>query len=242
MFFQEPQETQHDLRFTVIGIPVRVHPMFWLLVGIFGLMGAGTPSGSKFIVSILTWVFVVFISILAHELGHALSSRYFGSRNVRIALYGFGGLTIGGTEKTHLQRGLTVAAGPGVSLTIGIPFVVIFLMSLFGMIEINNYFLAEFVWYMSFVNFGWAILNLIPVYPLDGGQICAEIVTSRKPYDGMVLVHQISIAAAVLGGLGLSALFFILFRDVPIFILFLYGYLGFMNYQMMNRPPPGRWH
>ena len=79
MFLIEPQPTAYDLQFRVAGIPVRVHPLFWLMTLILGAQGKPGPE-------LLIWVAVVFVSVLAHELGHACLHRYFG-QPARIVLY-----------------------------------------------------------------------------------------------------------------------------------------------------------
>ena len=85
MLFTEPPRTQYDVRFSVAGIPVRVSPFFWLVTLLFGASG-GTDA-----VGLLTWVAVVFVSILIHEMGHALVQRYYGWEP-SIILYQMGGL------------------------------------------------------------------------------------------------------------------------------------------------------
>jgi stage IV sporulation protein FB len=62
--------TRYDLRFTALGVPVRVHPLFWLVSIIFAVQ---LPPPLAVI-----WVGVVFVSIFIHELGHALTIRAFG--------------------------------------------------------------------------------------------------------------------------------------------------------------------
>ena len=64
MLFQSPPPTRYDLRFSIAGIPVSVHPVFWLIALLFG------SSGDPLLIPI--WILVVFVSILVHELGHAL--------------------------------------------------------------------------------------------------------------------------------------------------------------------------
>src|SRR5690349_4781192 len=109
-FFQEPGHTRFDLRFSIFGIPVRVHPLFWLMTLLFG--GAvGNP------ITLLIWVAVVFISILTHELGHALTMRFFG-QPARIILHLSGGLAIPdswghGSALTTNEQILMLLAGPG---------------------------------------------------------------------------------------------------------------------------------
>jgi stage IV sporulation protein FB len=84
--FQVPPPTRFDLRFSVAGIPVRVHPLFWLIAILFG-------SSSGNIVSILSWVVAIFVSILIHELGHAFAMRRYGQGS-QIILHFAGGLTV----------------------------------------------------------------------------------------------------------------------------------------------------
>ena len=84
--FQVPPPTRYDLRFSVAGIPVRVHPLFWLIAILFG-----SSAGS--IVSILSWVVAIFVSILIHELGHAFAMRRYGQGS-QIILHFAGGLTV----------------------------------------------------------------------------------------------------------------------------------------------------
>ena len=83
--FQQPPPTQYDLRFTVAGIPVRVHPLFWLITLLFG------ATGNLLLLPI--WILVIFVSILIHELGHAFAFRRFGQRS-HIVLHFSGGLTM----------------------------------------------------------------------------------------------------------------------------------------------------
>jgi hypothetical protein len=83
--FQELPPTRYDLRFSLAGIPVRVHPLFWLIAVFFGISGD--------LIMLPIWVLVVFVAILVHELGHALAFRRYGQRS-QIVLHFAGGLTI----------------------------------------------------------------------------------------------------------------------------------------------------
>src|SRR5574339_379984 len=85
LLFQQPPPTQYDLRFTLAGIPVSVHPLFWLITLLLG------STGDLLLIPI--WIVVIFVSILVHELGHALAFRRYGQRS-RIVLHFAGGLTI----------------------------------------------------------------------------------------------------------------------------------------------------
>src|SRR6478736_1555485 len=89
MLLSEPAPTRGDIHFRLFGIPVRVHPMFWLVAVILGAGSFG--RGEVDPVDALVWVVVMFASILVHELGHATMQRAYGG-NPWITLYGMGGL------------------------------------------------------------------------------------------------------------------------------------------------------
>ena len=80
-------ETEFDLRFSLFGIPVRVHPGFWIVAMI---MRRGAFKHEQGLALIGIWVAVVFVSILVHEMGHALAIRYFGW-DPHVVLHYFGG-------------------------------------------------------------------------------------------------------------------------------------------------------
>lgn len=81
-------ETRYDLRFQALGIPVRIHPLFWVVSFILGFHDA-EPNNIP-----LALLFVVcsFLSILVHEFGHGLVAKAQGYRPSEILLYFFGGL------------------------------------------------------------------------------------------------------------------------------------------------------
>ena len=64
-------ETQFDVKFRLLGVPVRIHPFFWVVSAVMGWQPNNLPL-------VLLWVLCVFVSILVHEYGHALMSKAFG--------------------------------------------------------------------------------------------------------------------------------------------------------------------
>ncbi|MEZ6147021.1 MAG: hypothetical protein R3B91_16710 [Planctomycetaceae bacterium] len=82
--FGPVQPTPYDLTFSLFGIPVRVIAWFWLTAVILGF--SSVHIGPEYL---LAWVAIVFVSILVHELGHALVAAAFGYPP-RILLYHFG--------------------------------------------------------------------------------------------------------------------------------------------------------
>ena len=127
MLLGEPARTAGDLNFSLFGIPVRVHPFFWLITLFLGPIRSQRPD---ILYAVLAWILAVFISILIHELGHALVQRAYGYRPW-ITLYGLGGLASYDPAAVYQPRGsptvrqiLISAAGPGAGFlmqVIGLP-------------------------------------------------------------------------------------------------------------------------
>ncbi len=99
MFLQQPAESPYDLRFQLFGFPVRIAWGFWVASIIFGFelvrgieayFGPDSPGRLPLLI---LWAFCLLVSILVHELGHALAFRQNGIES-SIVLYHFGGLAI----------------------------------------------------------------------------------------------------------------------------------------------------
>ncbi|MES2660971.1 MAG: M50 family metallopeptidase [Verrucomicrobiota bacterium] len=151
-------------RFSIFGIPVEVQPFFWITLVIIG--GAIGADSAAEIFRIVLFVLAGFISVLVHELGHALTARSFGAQS-RITLQAFGGYAAySGVRMTRWQSFLVTAAGPGIQVALGLLVLVLFPYAAGSSLDVR-YFLRI----LMFISFFWAILNLLPVLPLDGGQM-----------------------------------------------------------------------
>ena len=160
-----PYQKAHMFRFTIFGIPVAVQPFFWITLAIIG--GAGRASDAVALFGIVLFVLAGFISILVHELGHALTARRFGAYS-EITLHAFGGLAAySGVRLTRLQSFLVTAAGPAIQLLLGLA-VWYMIPPLSPRLSDQAYF---FLRDLMVISIYWAVLNLLPVYPLDGGQM-----------------------------------------------------------------------
>lgn len=244
--FQPPPSTRYDLRFNLAGIPVRVHPLFWLIAILLG-------SSSNNIIQILIWVFAVFVSILIHELGHALAMRFYGQPS-QIVLHFSGGLTIpepvwwGGRYANvalgHSQEIIISLAGPGSGfllaglIVIGVIFSggSIVTTSLFGLIPlpaavllpIGGSILSSLVTTMLWINVFWGLINLLPVYPLDGGNVTRYLLLNTDPLDGVRKSLWISVIAG-----GIVAVVGLLFLG-SVYMAILFGFLAFQSYQSLQ--------
>jgi Zn-dependent protease len=190
--FFEPNETAYDLRWRMFGTPVRVHPMFWLIAVVLGY-DATIRLGVGYV---LAWVGCVFVSVLLHEFGHVWMGRLFGSHG-HIVLYSFGGLAIGSNQLSRRwQRILVLLAGPCIQL-------IFWAILRFGGIRLLLFMPdasrdpAAFVLAMLLeINLFWPILNLLPIWPLDGGQITREVCQAIVPDRGTAFSLGISMVVS----------------------------------------------
>ena len=243
--FQISPPTRFDLRFSIADIPVRVHPLFWLIALLLG-------SSSRSIWGILIWLVVIFVSILIHELGHAFAFRRFGQPSY-IILHFSGGLTVpeslpwgsgyATVRLTPNQHIFVSLAGPvagfvlaGLAIVVGlamggyiapstflgfIPFPLVLFPE--GSALLNQFFVS-FLW----VNIFWGLINLLPVIPLDGGNVMRYFLIQRDPWNGMRTSLWISVitgAAAAIMGLTLLN---------SIYMAFLFGMLAFQSFQLLQ--------
>ncbi|RLB50773.1 MAG: hypothetical protein DRH23_03675 [Deltaproteobacteria bacterium] len=175
-----------SIEFSLFRIPVRIHLWFWLMA-----LWLWTLNSEEGWAGLVIWVAVVFQGILRHELGHALVGRAFG-REPRIELIALGGLTWWEQrEPMSPGRSLVVsAAGPAVGIFIGSLSLV-----LMDVLRVPDPSLARYAFHsLIFINLGWGLLNLLPVLPLDGGNIVASLMELVAPSRGRLLACYVSFA------------------------------------------------
>ena len=119
---------------------------------------------------------IVLVSILVHELGHAFVLRAYQQRP-HVVLYAFGGLTYGSSPNRSRSESIVVSlAGPlSALLLLGLP---AYLLS-DGSWALQSYDRYVIVHDIAWVNIVWSVLNLMPVLPLDGGNIAATLFGQR---------------------------------------------------------------
>ncbi len=179
--------------------PIFVHPGIALSVAfvtyLFWLGSPATRIGASYLFAI-----GVVLSILAHELGHALTARRLGFRAVLIRLHAGGGQAMWeGRQTTWRELRLIVIAGPATNLAIAVV-----LLAGHALIEPSSvvpnpyqwaytgsslssfwtwfYPLLDAVEWLGWINLFWAIINLLPAYPLDGGQLLTSFLEPRIGY------------------------------------------------------------
>jgi Zn-dependent protease len=253
VFLAEPASTPYDLQFYLLGIRVRIAPWFWLVAVLLGWNMRTAHSQQA--VALTLWVAAVFLSILIHEMGHALAMRYYGI-NSYIVLYQFGGLAIPDQYSSAMSFGsrsrrqdpfseiVISAAGPvaqlalavviagslwisGIALQYRVPFLDVVIPLNQGQLMTSEA-LSLLFFFLILVSVLWALLNLLPVYPLDGGQIARNILTLFNPREGIrySLILSIVTGAAV-------AFYAFAVRD-DFFLGIMFGMLAFSSFQILQ--------
>src|SRR5215510_6495568 len=180
----------------IFGIPVKIDPSFLFICALLAYGRLSEPA------LLVEWLIVIFVSILIHELGHALVVRSFGL-SPQILLYSMGGLTSWRGEKgvSHAKHIAISLAGPFAGFLF------------YGVISISNVALPDLFadqlgrqTYrdLQFVNLGWGIFNLLPILPLDGGNVAHSIEQWVRKSPSGVITRVVSLVVA--GSVGLWAL------------------------------------
>ncbi len=148
--------------FTVMGFPVYVQWTFAIILAFFVFQDFGQTLEENFVS--LMWIPILFGSILVHELGHAIAIKKLGYGSSKILLWGMGGVCIN-TRRSNSKDGMIISfAGPAAEFLLAIPAIPLLFLDLPAAVD---QVVSNFV----FMNIAWAVINLVPIFPLDGGKI-----------------------------------------------------------------------
>lgn len=205
------------IRFHLFGIPITVLPWFWITLAI---IGADSLATSEDLFRLLLFLLAGFLSILVHELGHGLTIKKLGAPT-EIVLQAFGGFATYPLNRFNRKQDfLITAAGPGIQLVLG-GIALAFYLNLSE--EILKTMGGHFLFTLCVISFIWAIFNLMPIFPMDGGQLLNAVLGPKLKK----ITHTISVIAAVsLGILALKFGFFI--------AIFFMGYFAYQNIQILR--------
>ena len=198
--------------FTVAGIRVRIHASLILVIALVLLLGLGGFGDS--IVMRVQSMAMLFLIILLHEFGHCFAARSVGGSADEILMTPLGGLAMAMAPRRPWPTFVTVAGGPAVNVVIcllcGVG--IYFSIGLFplgpwtigsvyrdvafdsGWFKATSYLFWIYTW-----SYGLLLFNLLPVFPLDGGQLLQSILW--KPmgyYKSMILTLNIGLVGSVL--------------------------------------------
>jgi Zn-dependent protease len=169
--------------------------------------------------------------------------KLFGARDSYIVLYSFGGLAVGSNDLWHRWQRIAVSlAGPGIQI------------ALFGALWLGLKLLPEeqrdsFPWWADFallnllwINVAWAVFNLVPVWPLDGGMVSREICTWLSPRGGLRFSLGLSVAVGEFFALhallaNAKGAFVIPYLPTDTYVAILFGVLAVESWQLLQMTP-----
>ncbi|VVB94413.1 Zinc metalloprotease [uncultured archaeon] len=183
----------------IMGIPIKLHITFLLILPVFAWSFAINPSSFgfsdqdsplRYVLSLAAAV-SLFVCVVLHELGHSYIAKKHGTNIKNITLFLFGGVSsleeIPRDPKTELKMAV---AGPGVSFLIGFIFIIIYLffkssgesfVDYLFLKPINDPYL-RLVWMIAILNIVLGIFNLFPAFPMDGGRVLRAWLAERMSY------------------------------------------------------------
>lgn len=199
-------------------IPLRIEGRFLLMALLLGL-NERDPA------RLAIWVVIVVVSVVVHELGHALVGKAFGL-SPSIALHGMGGATMFEGGRTEMSTAKSIAisvAGPFAGFLFALVLYGIGRAGVHPEHPLARHAASVFFW----VNVAWGIFNLLPMLPLDGGNVLRSVLRAFSRTHGEKIARVVSIVIAA--GIGLWAV-----RGQQWWILYLGVLYGFQNVQALR--------
>lgn len=176
------------MQFRLGSIPIRVRGPFLFMALVLGAQWKDPAV-------IAIWVAVVFVSVLVHELGHAVVGRLFGL-SPQIELHAMGGTTswIDGRDVGNARSMAISVAGPFAGFAIA---ALLYSVKRLGYLPVHP-LAAEAFRQALWINVVWGIFNLAPMLPLDGGNVMRSFLNIVSNGRGEKPARIVSI---VIGGL-----------------------------------------
>ena len=198
-------------------IPVIIHPTFWLFAALIGYLNSMSLVGT------LIWVAIILISVLIHEFGHAITALLF-KQSPRIELVALGGLTYhNGQQLSFWRQLLIVFNGPLFGF-----FLFLIASALLRIPSLAQGTIGSILTLTRAVNLFWTIINLLPVMPLDGGQMLRIILERIFGHKGFKYTIIVSMCLAA----GISGFFFLTHAFLIGALFFM---LAFQSYDTFRR-------
>ncbi|MEN0048148.1 MAG: site-2 protease family protein [Bacteroidota bacterium] len=217
---------------TLFGIPIQIHWSFGLILiwTIFSSYSDGRSMTETIWLNLL--VLALFICVVMHEYGHALTARRFGVKTRDIILLPIGGVArLERLPEKPMHEFLVAIAGPAVNIIIAIVFFLGYFLwhnqaSIFQVINYENgAFLSNtFIPYLIGMNVFLAIFNLIPAFPMDGGRVLRALLATKldrlKATQVASIIGQVFAVLFILASIFLPAFKSPMFTLLGIFIFF----------------------
>jgi Zn-dependent protease len=160
---------------TALGIPIRIHLTFFLLLLYVGGASAASEEG---LVPGVVLLLLIFGCVALHELGHAAMAMRFGVRTREIVLYPIGGVAQLDSMPSGTAEFLIALAGPLVNLVIAGLLAVVAMAAGIALLPVDHGPITNhIVPTLIGANLGLFFFNLLPAFPMDGGRILRALLS-----------------------------------------------------------------
>ncbi len=172
---------------SIFGIRIIVHWTFFFLIIWVAISEIKQGGTTESVLYNIVFILAVFLCVVLHELGHALTAKRFGINTKKITLLPIGGMaSLDRIPESPKQEFLVVIAGPLVNVAIAL--LLYFIIPVNELFHLNftetfqtlmNLTLQNFLFYLLIVNVGLVVFNIIPAFPMDGGRILRALLAMK---------------------------------------------------------------
>ncbi len=196
----------------LFGVYFRVDIGVFLIAAIFVINGLREP-GFGGLIDEVTFVVLLFMSIYLHEMGHAFGARLFGIGTHDVTLTFFGGYArLSRQPRTTMEEVVVSGSGPAANLLLAAALAFFLSSPDSDGVAMHSW---DILWRLQLANLILGLFNLLPAYPLDGGNI-AQAVLARfmrrsrarliTGYLGLGVAGLLVLLGLATGGLGFTVL------------------------------------
>jgi len=205
------------------GIDVFVHATFLLLIGWVGYSHWLARRDWGDVLSGILFILALFLCVVLHEYGHALTARRYGIRTRDITLYPIGGVArLERMPDKPIEELWVALMGPAVNVVIAaVLFVYLFLTG--GLVPLTELSITSgsFLARLMVLNIWLVLFNLIPAFPMDGGRVLRALLALRMEY-----VRATQVAASIGQGIAFIFGFIGLFTNPFLLFIALFVWIG----------------
>ena len=171
---------------TYLGIPVKIHWSFGLLILFVSYVGLTNGLNGKEIIAFALYIGVLFFCVVLHEYGHALMARRYGVKTRDIILSPIGGVArLESIPEEPYKEFFIALAGPLVNVIIAVFLSIVTLVFYSGSIFPSSEniellkFPSEFIRFVIVMNIALFVFNLVPAFPMDGGRVLRSLLAIK---------------------------------------------------------------
>lgn len=204
------------------GIGVYIHATFLLLIGWVALSHVLDGQSLAATLMGIAFILALFLCVLLHEFGHALTAQRYGIQTRDITLLPIGGVArLERMPDDPRQEFWVALAGPAVNVVIAaVLFVALQLINEWTPLDRLSLTGGSFLQRLLVVNLSLAVFNLLPAFPMDGGRVVRALLATRMDYTRATQVAASlgQVMAYIFGFIGLFSNPFLIFIALFVWI------------------------